>query len=57
VFAPFFLVLGGGLAWPASWPIVAATVVMAALLVWRHRLNIRRLLAGEESRLGSKAKR
>jgi len=57
VFAPFYLVLGGGLAWPASWPIVAATVVMAALLVWRHRLNIQRLLAGEESRLGSKAKR
>jgi len=35
---------------------VGATVVMAALLVWRHRLNIRRLLAGQESRLGSKKK-
>jgi len=25
---------------------------MAALLIWRHRENIRRLLAGTESKLG-----
>jgi len=34
--------------------IPAAVVAMAALLVWRHRQNIRRLAAGTESRLGQK---
>ena len=29
---------------------------MALLLVWRHRANISRLLAGKESRIGSKKK-
>lgn len=33
----------------------ACVIVISALLVWRHKENIRRLLAGEESRLGSKA--
>lgn len=33
----------------------ACVLAMSALLVWRHRGNIRRLLAGEESRLGAKA--
>jgi len=54
VFAPFYLVLGAGLAWPRSTAVIAAVSVMALLLVWRHRLNIRRLLAGEESRLGKR---
>jgi glycerol-3-phosphate acyltransferase PlsY len=35
--------------------IPAVVAVMAALLVWRHRENIRRLLAGTESRLGQKS--
>jgi glycerol-3-phosphate acyltransferase PlsY len=30
-------------------------VVMSALLIWRHEANIRKLLAGEESKLGQKA--
>ena len=29
--------------------------VMSLLLVWRHRLNIERLIAGKESRLGGKS--
>ncbi len=29
--------------------------VMSLLLVWRHEANIRKLLAGTESRLGQKA--
>jgi len=33
----------------------AAIAAMSVLLVWRHRLNVSRLLAGTESRLGSKA--
>ena len=35
-------------------PIVLAAVVMSVLLVWRHRANIGKLLAGEESRLGER---
>jgi glycerol-3-phosphate acyltransferase PlsY len=33
----------------------ACVVAMSALLAWRHKDNIRRLLAGQESRLGSRA--
>src|SRR5207248_954430 len=32
-----------------------AVVVMCALLLWRHGKNISNLLAGKESRIGSKA--
>jgi glycerol-3-phosphate acyltransferase PlsY len=35
--------------------IVVAVAVMSALLIWRHRANITKLLNGTESRLGSKA--
>lgn len=35
--------------------ISAVVLVMAALLIWRHRDNIRRLAAGTESRLGRKS--
>jgi len=56
VFAPAYYLLGDGVAWPASGGIALATTVMALLLLWRHRENIRRLLAGTESKLGSKKK-
>jgi glycerol-3-phosphate acyltransferase PlsY len=36
-------------------PTVCAAAVMAVLLIWRHRENIRRLAAGTESKLGAKA--
>ena len=36
------------------YPLVPAVAVIAALLIWRHRDNIRRLIAGTESRLGEK---
>ena len=36
---------------PVSW----VAVVMAALLAWRHRENIKRLIAGTESKLGAKS--
>ncbi|MGD9738468.1 MAG: glycerol-3-phosphate 1-O-acyltransferase PlsY [Bauldia sp.] len=39
-----------------SQPLWALTLaLMSALLWWRHHANIRRLLAGEESRIGSRA--
>jgi glycerol-3-phosphate acyltransferase PlsY len=34
--------------------ITAAVAAMSALLIWRHRSNIQRLLNGTESRIGSK---
>ena len=34
---------------------VAPMAVMSALLVWRHEANIRKLLAGTESKIGQKA--
>ena len=53
-FAPFYFLLGDGLAWNAEAPVVGALVVMALLLAWRHRQNIERLLQGKESRLGAR---
>ena len=35
---------------------VAAAAAAAALIVWRHRANVRRLLSGTESRLGQRAR-
>lgn len=49
-FAPFYqlLIWGGG-------PLAIGISVMGLLLVWRHSANIRKLLAGTESKLGQKA--
>lgn len=49
VFAAFYQALIWGLG-----PVVWGLAAMAALLVWRHRANIERLLAGTESKLGAK---
>jgi acyl phosphate:glycerol-3-phosphate acyltransferase len=49
VFAPFFTALLLGLGLP-----VLCVAAMSALLVWRHRQNIARLIAGSESRIGQK---
>ena len=54
VFAPVYYALGGDVAWPLQPPMLGLLIAMAALLVWRHRENIHRLLAGTESRLGRK---
>jgi glycerol-3-phosphate acyltransferase PlsY len=49
-FAPFFMAL----MWDVE-PSLIAVIAMSLLLVWRHEGNIRKLLAGTESRLGQKA--
>jgi acyl phosphate:glycerol-3-phosphate acyltransferase len=49
-FAPFYQLL----IWGAG-PIALAVGVMGLLLIWRHQANIRKLLAGTESKLGHKA--
>ncbi len=56
VFAPAYFLLGRGVAWEAPGVMVLALAVMGVLLIWRHAENINRLLAGTESRLGSKKK-
>ena len=35
-------------------PMLYGVIVMSALLIWRHEANIRKLLAGQESKLGQK---
>ena len=53
VFAPVFDVfLFGTHVNPVAWAVLA----MSVLLVWRHRSNISKLLAGQESRIGDKKK-
>jgi glycerol-3-phosphate acyltransferase PlsY len=54
VFAPAFYLFGDGVAWQASASEVLSLAAMAILLVWRHRENIHRLMAGTESQLGKK---
>ena len=49
VFAPFYTFLLFGLT-----PYLPAVMVMCALLIWRHRENISKLLNGTESKLGEK---
>ena len=51
LFAPFYCFYLFGLT-----PAFAATVFMCALLIWRHRENISKLLNGTESKLGTKKK-
>ncbi|WP_277187111.1 glycerol-3-phosphate 1-O-acyltransferase PlsY [Caballeronia sp. BR00000012568055] len=51
VFAPFFDVFLFG---PSR--ISLAVLAMSLLLIWRHRANISKLLAGKESRIGEKKK-
>jgi glycerol-3-phosphate acyltransferase PlsY len=49
-FAPFYQLL----IWDAD-GVALAIVVMSLLLVWRHEGNIRKLIAGTESKIGHKA--
>ena len=48
-FAPFAVALVLGIN-----AFFAAVLVMSALLVWRHKENIARLIAGTETRIGAK---
>jgi glycerol-3-phosphate acyltransferase PlsY len=52
VFAPAYYFLGHRVAWYADDFVLLATVVMSAILVWRHQGNIAKLMRGEESRIG-----
>ena len=50
IFAVFFTLI----LFNAAHPFFFAVTVIAVLLIWRHRSNIRNLLAGKESKLGAK---
>jgi acyl phosphate:glycerol-3-phosphate acyltransferase len=52
VFAPFYTFYLFGL----QSPYLLAVIAMCALLVWRHKENITKLLNGTESKLGAKKK-
>jgi glycerol-3-phosphate acyltransferase PlsY len=54
ILAPVYYAMGGDVVWPLKAPIVGLLCVMAVLLVWRHRENVNRLLAGTESKLRAK---
>lgn len=55
VFAPAYYLLGDGVVWAGERSVLWALVLMSGLLLWRHRLNIARLVAGQESRIGDKS--
>jgi len=50
VFAPFY----AGLLFGTASPLLPGVLAIAVLLIYRHKENIRRLLAGQESRIGTK---
>ena len=54
VFAPAYYFIGHRVAWYADDFVLLATVVMSAILVWRHQGNIVKLMRGEESRIGGR---
>jgi len=54
VFAPAFYLLGAKVVWSGA-PIIALSIgAMSAVLLYRHKDNIARLIAGKESRIGVK---
>jgi glycerol-3-phosphate acyltransferase PlsY len=54
ILAPVYYALGGDVLWPLQGPMLGLLCLMGIFLVWRHRDNVNRLLAGTESKLGGK---
>jgi glycerol-3-phosphate acyltransferase PlsY len=54
VLAPVYYAMAGDMVWSFQGPILGLLCVMGVLLIWRHRDNVNRLLAGTESKLGAK---
>ena len=54
VFAPAYYLLGAKVVWSGA-PVVALSIgAMCAVLLYRHKDNIARLIAGKETRIGAK---
>ena len=56
VFAPLYYLFGDRAAWYVDRVILAVIFIISAMLVYRHRENITKLLKGTESRLGGAKK-
>lgn len=56
VFAPLYYLFGDRTAWYVDQMILVAIFIISAMLVYRHRANITKLLKGTESRLGGSKK-
>jgi glycerol-3-phosphate acyltransferase PlsY len=54
--APLYYVLGDRGLWYVDRSVLLMLVLMGALLIYRHRENISKLLQGKESKLGAKSK-
>jgi glycerol-3-phosphate acyltransferase PlsY len=54
IFAPFYYILGGNVAWRMDQSAALSIVAISVVLLYRHSGNISRLLAGKESRIGQK---
>lgn len=50
--APLFYILGGKTLWPVFPSVATAIVIIAVVVLHRHKQNISRLLQGKESRIG-----
>lgn len=54
ILAPVYYALAGDVLWPLQEPMLGLLCLMGIFLIWRHRDNVNRLLAGTESKLGAK---
>jgi glycerol-3-phosphate acyltransferase PlsY len=55
ILAPvYYALLADVLWWSFNGATLASLCAMGVLLVWRHRDNVNRLIAGTESKLGAK---
>lgn len=52
VFAPLYYLFGDRAAWYVDKGVLVVMFAISALLIWRHRENINKLIKGTESRLG-----
>ena len=52
--APLIYLLGNREFWYTDPAVTSMLVAMSALLIWRHRQNIAKLLSGRESKIGAK---
>jgi len=56
-FPLLYLLLGSAMHWPvfaSQWPLLVFAVLIAAMIVYKHRSNIQRLLAGTENKFARK---
>lgn len=57
IFAPLYYLLGGNVAWRLDTGVGVALVAISLVLIYRHRANIERLIAGKEPRIGKGKKK